>query len=127
MPWERMHGGAIASLADSAVAMALIPWSTRATGSRPLNSRSICGARGHGKLTAQAQNPSTGAGRQPSEMWFSQREGKLVAKVMATYSIKENGLERFDQGSNETAALPRTAVTTGVFDFSMRSPRNSQG
>ncbi len=86
----RMHGGAIASLADSAVAMALItlvdPSDRITTIEFKIN---FVAPVDTGKLTAQAKILHRGGKTAVGDVAVLNEKGKLVAKVMATYSIKK--------------------------------------
>ena len=74
----RMHGGAIASLADSAVAMALItlvdPSDRITTIEFKIN---FCGARGHGEVDGAGQNPSPGRENRRRRCGGPQREREV--------------------------------------------------
>lgn len=87
-PYGIIHGGAIASLADSAVAMALISLvkpSDRIT-TIEFKINFLIPIR-QGKLTAQAQIIHKGSKTAVGEVAVINEYGKLVAKVMATYNI----------------------------------------
>jgi len=85
-----MHGGAIASLADSAGAMALItlvdPNDRITTIEFKVNFVAPVDA---GKLTAQAKILHRGGKTAVGDVAVLDEKGKLVAKVIATYSIKK--------------------------------------
>ncbi len=88
-PYRIMHGGAIASLADSSVAMALI--SVVEPGDRfttiefkinffaPVNKGKL---EAHGKIVHKGSKTAVG------EVEVKNEEGKLIAKLIATYNIK---------------------------------------
>lgn len=86
----RMHGGAIASLADSAVAMALItlvdPSDRITTIEFKVNFVAPVEA---GRLTAQAKILHRGGKTAVGDVEVLNEKGTLVAKVIATYSIKK--------------------------------------
>ncbi len=89
-PYGIMHGGAIASLADAAVAMALssliepndriatIEFKTNFF--VPINK---------GRLTAHAKIIHKGSKTAVGDVEVTNEEGKLVAKTIATYSISK--------------------------------------
>jgi acyl-CoA thioesterase len=85
-----MHGGAIASLADSAVAMALItlvdPSDRITTIEFKVN---FVAPVDEGKLTAQAKILHRGGKTAVGDVDVLNEKGGLVAKVIATYSIKK--------------------------------------
>jgi acyl-CoA thioesterase len=85
-----MHGGAIASLADSAVAMALItlvdPSDRITTIEFKVN---FVAPVEEGKLTAQAKILHRGGKTAVGDVEVLNEKGDLVAKVIATYSIKK--------------------------------------
>jgi acyl-CoA thioesterase len=85
-----MHGGAIASLADSAVAMALItlvdPSDRITTIEFKVN---FVAPVEEGKLTAQAKILHRGGKTAVGDVEVLNQKGDLVAKVIATYSIKK--------------------------------------
>jgi acyl-CoA thioesterase len=85
-----MHGGAIASLADSAVAMALItlvdPSDRITTIEFKVN---FVAPVEEGKLTAQAKILHRGVKTAVGDVEVLNEKGDLVAKVIATYSIKK--------------------------------------
>ncbi|OGP53368.1 MAG: hypothetical protein A2162_06695 [Deltaproteobacteria bacterium RBG_13_52_11b] len=85
-----MHGGAIASLADSAVAMALItlvdPSDRITTIEFKVN---FVAPVEEGKLTAQANILHRGSKTAVGDVEVLNEKGSLVAKVIATYSIKK--------------------------------------
>jgi acyl-CoA thioesterase len=85
-----MHGGAIASLADSAVAMALItlvdPSDRITTIEFKIN---FVAPVEEGKLTAQAKILHRGGKTAVGDVEVLNEKGSLVAKVIATYSIKK--------------------------------------
>jgi acyl-CoA thioesterase len=88
-PYGIVHGGAIASLADSAVAMALIglvkPSDRITTIEFKIN---FFTSISQGKLTAQAKIIYKGSKTAVGEAEVSNEAGKLVAKVIATYMIQ---------------------------------------
>ncbi len=89
-PYGIVHGGAIASLADSAVAMALISLvdpkdrittiEFKINFFKPIN---------QGSLIAHARIIHKGSKTAVGEVDITNGEEKLVAKVIATYSIKK--------------------------------------
>jgi acyl-CoA thioesterase len=85
-PYGIVHGGAIASLADSAVAMALIglvkPSDRITTIEFKIN---FFTSISQGKLTAQAKIIYKGSKTAVGDVEVSNEAGKLVAKVIATY------------------------------------------
>jgi acyl-CoA thioesterase len=97
-PYGIAHGGAIASLADSAVAMALIdlvdPRDRITTIEFKINFfASVEG----GELEAHAKIIHKGSKTAVGDVVVVNEKGKLVAKLVATYSIKR---------SEESDALP---------------------
>jgi acyl-CoA thioesterase len=88
-PYRIVHGGAIASLADSSVAMALIsliePKDRIATIEFKINFF-VPVSKGH--LEAHAKIIHKGSKTAVGDVEVKNEEGKLVAKVIATYSIK---------------------------------------
>jgi len=88
-PYRIVHGGAIASLADSSVAMALIslvePNDRIATIEFKINFFTPVSK---GNLEAHAKIIHKGSKTAVGEVEVKNEEGKLVAKVMATYSIR---------------------------------------
>jgi acyl-CoA thioesterase len=88
-PYGIVHGGAIASLADSAVAMALIglvkPGDRITTIEFKIN---FFTSISQGKLTAQAKIIYKGSKTAVGEVEVNNEVGKLVAKVIATYMIQ---------------------------------------
>jgi acyl-CoA thioesterase len=88
-PYGIVHGGAIASLADSAVAMALIglvkPSDRITTIEFKINFFTPVS---QGKLTAQAKIIYKGSKTAVGDVEVSNEAGKLVAKVIATYMIQ---------------------------------------
>jgi len=89
-PYGIMHGGAIASLADSAVAMALIslvdPQDRIATIEFKVN---YFVPINKGELIAHAKIIHKGSKTAVGDVDVTNAEGKLVAKLIATYSIKK--------------------------------------
>jgi uncharacterized protein (TIGR00369 family) len=87
-PYGIVHGGAIASLADSAVAMALItlvgPKERITTIEFKIN---FFTSIRRGKLTAHAKIIHKGSRTAVGDVEVVNEEGKLVAKVTATYII----------------------------------------
>jgi uncharacterized protein (TIGR00369 family) len=87
-PYGIMHGGAIASLADAAVAMALTsliePKDRIATIEFKINFFSPINK---GKLSAHAKIIHKGSKTAVGDVEVTNEEGKLVAKAIATYSI----------------------------------------
>ena len=88
-PYGIVHGGAIASLADSAVAMALIglvePKARITTIEFKINFFSPVDK---GELGAHAKIIHKGSQTAVGDVEVTNEEGKLVAKVIATYSIR---------------------------------------
>jgi acyl-CoA thioesterase len=88
-PYGAVHGGAIASLADSSVAMALIslvePKDRIATIEFKINFF-VPVSKGH--LEAHAKIIHKGSKTAVGDVEVKNEEGKLVAKVIATYSIR---------------------------------------
>jgi acyl-CoA thioesterase len=88
-PYGIIHGGAIASLADSAVAMALIdlvkPSDRITTIEFKIN---FFTSISQGKLTAQAKIIYKGSKTAVGDVEVKNEAGKLVAKVIATYMIQ---------------------------------------
>ena len=88
-PYGIVHGGAIASLADSAVAMALIslvePEDRITTIEFKIN---FFAPISKGELEAHAKIIHRGSKTAVGDVEAIHEEGKLVAKVIATYSIK---------------------------------------
>jgi len=88
-PYGIVHGGAIASLADSAVAMALIglvkPSDRITTIEFKIN---FFTSISQGKLRAQAKIIYKGFKTAVGDVEVSNEGGKLVAKVIATYMIQ---------------------------------------
>lgn len=87
-PYGMIHGGAIASLADSAVAMALVtvvdPNDRITTIEFKVN---FLAPVSEGKLTAQAKILHKGGKTAVGDVEVLNEKGDLVAKVIATYSI----------------------------------------
>ena len=88
-PYKMVHGGAIASLADSGVAMALIslvePKDRFTTIEFKIN---FLAPVSKGTLEAHAKIIYKGSRTAVGEVEVKNEEGKLVAKVIATYSIR---------------------------------------
>ena len=88
-PYRIVHGGAIASLADSSVAMALIslvePKDRIATIEFKIN---FLAPVSKGDLEAHAKIIHKGSKTAVGDVEVKNEEGKLVAKVIATYSIR---------------------------------------
>jgi len=88
-PDRAVHGGAIASLADSSVAMALIslvePKDRITTIEFKINFF-VPVSKGH--LEAHAKIIHKGSKTAVGDVEVKNKEGKLVAKVIATYSIR---------------------------------------
>ena len=88
-PYRIVHGGAIASLADSSVAMALIslvePKDRIATIEFKIN---FLVPISKGRLEAHAKIIHKGSKTAVGDVEVKNEEGKLVAKVIATYSIR---------------------------------------
>jgi len=87
-PYRIVHGGAIASLADSSVAMALIslvePKDSITTIEFKIN---FFAPISKGGLEAHAKIIHKGSKTAVGDVEVKNEEGKLVAKVIATYSI----------------------------------------
>jgi len=90
-PYGIAHGGAIASLADSAVAMALIdlvdPEDRITTIEFKIN---FFASVNKGELEAHAKIIHKGSKTAVGDVEVVNEKGKLVAKLVATYSIKRN-------------------------------------
>jgi acyl-CoA thioesterase len=90
-PYGIVHGGAIASLADSAVAMALIdlvdPKDRITTIEFKIN---FFASVDQGKLEAHAKIIHKGSKTAVGEVEVVNEKGKLVAKLVATYSIQRS-------------------------------------
>jgi len=90
-PYGIAHGGAIASLADSAVAMALIglvdPKDRITTIEFKIN---FFTSIDKGRLEAHATIIHKGSKTAVGDVEVLDEKGKLVAKLVATYSIKRN-------------------------------------
>jgi len=90
-PYGIAHGGAIASLADSAVAMALTdlvdPKDRIATIEFKIN---FLASVNKGKLEAHAKIIHKGSKTAVGDVEVVDEKGKLVAKLVATYSIQRN-------------------------------------
>jgi uncharacterized protein (TIGR00369 family) len=90
-PYGIAHGGAIASLADSAVAMALIdlvdPKDRITTIEFKIN---FFASVDKGELEAHAKIIHKGSKTAVGDVEVVNEKGKLVAKLVATYSIKRN-------------------------------------
>jgi len=90
-PYGIAHGGAIASLADSAVAMALIdlvdPRDRIATIEFKIN---YFASVDKGELEAHAKIIHKGSKTAVGDVEVVNEKGKLVAKLVATYSIKRS-------------------------------------
>jgi acyl-CoA thioesterase len=89
-PYGIVHGGAIASLADSSVAIALIslvePKDRIATIEFKIN---YFVPVSKGRLEAHAKIIHKGSKTAVGDVEVKNEKGKLVAKVMATYSIRK--------------------------------------
>jgi len=87
-PYRVVHGGAIASLADSSVGMALVslvePEDRIGTIEFKINFFTFISK---GNLEAHAKIIHKGSKTAVGEVEVKNEEGKLVAKVIATYSI----------------------------------------
>ncbi len=94
-PYGIAHGGAIASLADSAVAMALVdlvdPKDRIATIEFKIN---FFASVDQGKLEARARIIHKGSITAVGDVEVFNEKGKLVAKSIATYSIKRSDEKR---------------------------------
>ena len=90
-PYGIAHGGAIASLADSAVAMALIglvdPKDRITTIEFKIN---FFASIDKGELEAHAKIIHKGSKTAVGDVEVVNEKGKLVAKLVATYSIKRS-------------------------------------
>ena len=90
-PYGIAHGGAIASLADSAVAMALIdlvdPRDRITTIEFKIN---FFASVDKGELEAHAKIIHKGSKTAVGDVEVVNEKGKLVAKLVATYSIQKN-------------------------------------
>jgi acyl-CoA thioesterase len=90
-PYGIAHGGAIASLADSAVAMALIdlvdPKDRITTIEFKIN---FFASVDKGELEAHAKIIHKGSKTAVGDVEVTNEKGKLVAKLIATYSIKRS-------------------------------------
>jgi uncharacterized protein (TIGR00369 family) len=90
-PYGIAHGGAIASLADSAVAMALIglvePKDRITTIEFKIN---FFASVDKGELEARAKIIHKGTKTAVGDVEVVNEKGKLVAKLVATYSIKRS-------------------------------------
>jgi len=90
-PYGIAHGGAIASLADSAVAMALIdlvgPKDRITTIEFKIN---FLASVNKGKLEAHAKIIHKGSKTAVGDVEVVNEKGELVAKLVATYSIQRN-------------------------------------
>ncbi len=88
-PYRIMHGGAIASLADSSVAMALIsvvePRDRFTTIEFKIN---FFAPVSKGKLEAHGKIIHKGSKTAVGEVEVKNEEGKLIAKLIATYNIR---------------------------------------
>jgi len=88
-PYEIMHGGAIASLADSAVALALISLVEREERITTIEFKiNFFVPIAKGNLTGHAKIIHKGSSTAVGDVEVTDETGKLVAKVIATYSIK---------------------------------------
>jgi len=89
-PYGTMHGGAIASLADSSVAMALIslvePKDRIATIEFKIN---FFVPVSKGRLEADAKIIHKGSKTAVGDVEVKNEKGRLVARVIATYSIRK--------------------------------------
>ncbi|MGA2317368.1 MAG: PaaI family thioesterase [Thermodesulfobacteriota bacterium] len=94
-PYGIAHGGAIASLADSAAAMALVslvkPNERITTIEFKINFFTPIS---QGKLTAQAKIIYKGSKTAVGDVEVINEVGKLVAKVIATYNIQSTGNQK---------------------------------
>ena len=99
-PYGIVHGGAIASLGDSAVAMALIglgdPRDRITTIEFKVN---FFAPVSKGELEAHAKIIHRGSKTAVGDVEITSEEGKLVAKVLATYSIMKD---------HQTWPMPKT-------------------
>ena len=88
-PYGIVHGGAIASLADSAVAMALISLVEQKDRIATIEFKiNFFAPVSKGDLEAHAKIIHKGFKTAVGDVEVKNEEGKLVAKVMATYSIR---------------------------------------
>jgi acyl-CoA thioesterase len=88
-PYGIAHGGAIASLADSAVAMALIDLVDRKDRITTIEFKiNFFASVDKGELEAHARIIHKGSKTAVGDVEVVNERGKLVAKLIATYSIK---------------------------------------
>jgi uncharacterized protein (TIGR00369 family) len=87
-PYGIVHGGAIASLADSAVAMALISLVEQKDRITTIEFKiNFFVPISKGELKAHAKIIHKGSKTAVGDVEVNNEEGKMVAKVIATYSI----------------------------------------
>jgi acyl-CoA thioesterase len=90
-PYGIAHGGAIASLADSAVAMALIDLVDRKDRITTIEFKiNFFASVDKGELEAHAKIIHKGSKTAVGDVEVVNEKGKLVAKLIATYSIKRS-------------------------------------
>jgi len=90
-PYGIAHGGAIASLADSAVAMALIDLVDRKDRITTIEFKiNFFASVDKGELEAHAKIIHKGSKTAVGDVEVINEKGKLVAKLIATYSIKRS-------------------------------------
>src|SRR4030043_2371975 len=94
-PYGIAHGGAIASLADSAVAMALISLVKPSDRITAIEFKiNFFTPVSQGKLMAKAKIIYRGAKTAAGDVEVSNEAGKLVAKVIATYMIQSTNKDQ---------------------------------
>ena len=100
-PYGIIHGGAIASLADSAVAMALVslvkPSDRITTIEFKIN---FFAPISRGKLTAKAKIIYKGSKTAVGDVEVVNEEGRSVGKVIATYNIQGKEKQEYKQSSD---------------------------
>ncbi len=100
-PYGIIHGGAIASLADTAVAMALVslvkPGNRITTIEFKINFFAPISLR---KLTAKAKIIYKESKTAVGDVEVVNEEGKLVGKVIATYNIQGKEKQKYKQSSD---------------------------
>ena len=90
-PYGIVHGGAIASLADSAVAMALIDLVDAKDRITTIEFKiNFLASVDQGELEAHAKIIHKGSNTAVGDVEVVNEKGKLVAKLVATYSIKRS-------------------------------------
>jgi len=89
-PYGMMHGGAIASLVDSAVAMALITLVDPSDRITAIEFKvNFLAPVTEGKLTARAKIVHRGGRTAVGDVDVLDKKGNLIAKAIATYSISK--------------------------------------